>query len=431
MKEKAIWRKKMKKGLLVFLFGVLMVTIFVLPVQAKDQDQKPIKIGAVYTFTGAMAFLNEGIVNGHLLAIDEINRSGGLLGRKIVLIKRDDAGKADVTTRCARELIMREGVDFIVGGYGTIQAMALSAVAADFKVPIFIFGGHSTRITTEDWSPYHFRYSITTSAEGRTLAKIIAEEYLKGIKNPKVYYETWDFEFGRDVYKYFMPAIKQYVPNVTLYEGWPRVGETDYSPFISQILAYKPDVLAHVIFAGGAVANLKQCAQMGVFKNTKLASASVVASNEYREVLKDSIPLGSWSWCYDDENYPRSAEQKKFYDNYRKWKGTTKRVVPSHVWPAYNMIKLYEAAVKKAGTTQSDKVCKAMEGIKINTYNGPVWIRDFDHQVVSGHIWGPLVKKPGSDEIILDPNKARFVPVEPYLFTKAEWKAARKAAGKE
>jgi branched-chain amino acid transport system substrate-binding protein len=421
----------MKKRLAALLLGVLIVATFAYPAQAQKQNQPPIKIGFVYTFTGSMAFLNQGIVNGHMLAIDEINKSGGLLGRKIEVITRDDAGKAELVTRHCRELITREGVDFIVGGYGTIQSMALSAIASDFKIPVFIFGGHSTRITTEDWSPYHFRYSITTSAEGKTLAKITAEEYLKGIKDPRVFYESWDFEFGRDVARYFIPEIKRLRPDVTVYEGWPRVGETDYSPFITQILAYKPHVLAHVIFAGGAVANLKQCAQMGVFEKTKLSSASVVASNEYRKILEDAIPPGSWSWCYDDENYPRNAEQTKFYERYRKWKGTSERVVPSHVWPAYNMIKLYEAAVKKAGTTESAKVCKAMEGIKIDTYNGPLWVRDFDHQVVSGHIWGPLVKKPGSNELILDPAKAKWVPVEPFLFTKAEWHAARKAAGKE
>lgn len=423
----------MRKRLVVLLLGVLMIATFAYPVlaQAQKQNQKPIKIGFIYTFTGAMAFLNQGIVNGHLLAIDEINKSGGLLGRKIEVIQRDDAGKADVVTRHARELITREGVEFIVGGYGTIQSMALSAIARDFKIPVFIFGGHSNRITTEDWSPYHFRYAITCSAEGKTLAKVTAEEHLKGVKNPRVYYMSWDFEFGRDVARYFIPEIKRLVPTVTVAEGWPRVGETDYSPFITQILAFQPHVLAQAIFAGGAVASLKQNAQMGVFEKTKLASASVVASNEYRKILEDAIPPGSWSWCYDDENFPRNTEQKKFYEKYRKWKGTTERVVPSHVWPAYNMIKLYEAAVKKAGTTESEKVCKAMEGIKIKTYNGPLWVRGFDHQVVSGHIWGPLVRKPGSKELILDPAKVRWVPVESFLPTKEEWLAARKAAGKE
>lgn len=417
----------MRKMLAVLVFGVGIVVAFALPAQA----QKPIKIGAVYTFTGAMAFLNENIVDGHALAVDEINKAGGLLGRKIEIVKRDDAGKADLATRYARELITREGVDLIVGGYGTIQAMALGAVASEFKTTTFIFGGHATRITTEDWSPYHFRYAITTTAEGKTLAKVVAEEYLKGVKDPKVYYMSWDFEFGRDVARYFIPTIKQLVPNVKVYEGWPRVGETDYSPFISQILAYKPHVMANVIFAAGAVANLKQCAQMGVFQKTKLASACVVASNEYRKVLGDAIPEGTWSWCYDDEAWPKNAEQEKFYEKYRKWKGTSEKVVPSHVWPAYNMVKLYEAGVKKAGTTDSASVCKAMEGIKIDTYNGPVWIRGFDHQVVSGHIWGPMVKKPGSASYILDPKKTKRIPVEPYLFTKEEWQAARKAAGKE
>lgn len=170
------------------VLGLIIGVSFVFGIALSAQAQKPIKIGAVYTFTGAMAFLNENIVDGHALAVDEINKSGGLLGRKIEIIKRDDAGKADLATRYARELITREGADLIVGGYGTIQAMALGAVASEFKTTTFIFGGHATRITTEDWSPYHFRYAITTTAEGKTLAKVIAEEYLKGVENPKVYY---------------------------------------------------------------------------------------------------------------------------------------------------------------------------------------------------------------------------------------------------
>ncbi len=377
----------MRKRLAVLLIGVFVVAALAIPAQA----QKPIKVGAVYTFTGAMAFLNENIMDGHMMAIDEINKAGGLLGRKIEVIKRDDAGKADLATRYARELITREGVDYVVGGYGTIQAMALAAVAAEFKTTTFIFGGHSTRITTEDWSPYHFRYAITTTAEGKTLAKVVAEEYLKGVKDPKVYYMSWDFEFGRDVARYFIPTIKQLVPNVKLYEGWPRVGETDYSPFISQILAYKPHVMANVIFAGGAVANLKQCAQMGVFQKTKLASACVVASNEYRKVLGDAIPEGTWSWCYDDEAWPRNAEQEKFYEKYRKWKGTSEKIVPSHVWPAYNMMKLYEAAVNKAKTTDSASVCKAMEGIKLDSPRGPVEV-DAQHEMVQPMYVGEIVK---------------------------------------
>ncbi|MCK9275853.1 MAG: ABC transporter substrate-binding protein [Syntrophales bacterium] len=410
-----------------FVVGFFIVAASVCSAQA----QEPIKIGFVYTFTGSMAFVNQNIMDGHNFAIDEINKAGGLLGREIVILKRDDAGKGDLATRYARELITREGVDLIIGGYGTIQANALAAVAEEFKTPTFIFGGHATSLTTEYWSPYHFRYAIQTTAEGKGLAKITAEEYLQGVKDPKIYYMSWDYEFGRDVARNFLPEIKKLVPNIKISEGWPRVGEMDYSPFISQILAYQPHVLINVIFAGGAVANLKQCAQMGVFEKTKLASACVFASNEYRKILGDAIPEGTWSWCYDDEAWPRNEEQKKFYDNFRTWKGlASEEVVPGHVWPSYNMIKLYAAAVEKAKTTDKETVCKAMEGIKIDTYNGPMWIRDFDHQVISGHIWGPMVKDPKSGKYILDPEKTRWVPIEPFLLTKEEWLAARKAAGK-
>jgi ABC-type branched-subunit amino acid transport system substrate-binding protein len=93
-------------------------------------------------------------------------------------------------------------------------------------------------------------------------------------------------------------------------------------------------------------------------------------------------------------------------------------------------MKFVDAAMKKAKSTDKEKVIKAMEGITIDSYWGPMTVRDFDHQVTSGQLWAPLVKKGSQPYYLLDGTKAKYMPCTKDLFTKEEWLAKRKAAGK-
>jgi hypothetical protein len=94
------------------------------------------------------------------------------------------------------------------------------------------------------------------------------------------------------------------------------------------------------------------------------------------------------------------------------------------------MMHLINKGMQKAKTTEPEAVCKAMEGMTMDTHLGPIRIREFDHQVTSGYIWGPAVKKEGVPYLVMGEKKMRYVGIDPDLYTKDEWTAIRKAAGK-
>jgi ABC-type branched-subunit amino acid transport system substrate-binding protein len=142
------------------------------------------------------------------------------------------------------------------------------------------------------------------------------------------------------------------------------------------------------------------------------------------------MPEGSWSHTYDDEVWPNNAGQREFYQKYRNFVKSNDAMVPSHAAPGYYQIYLIAAAMKKAGTTEALAMVKAMEGMTIDTYWGPLKVRDFDHQILVGNIWAPMVSKPGYAYLVFDASRARHVEMEPEIFTKEEWLAKRKAAGK-
>lgn len=413
--------------LVSFLFSFISLT------SAAEKETKPLKFGLVYSTSGALGFLGNNVITGHKMAIDEITKAGGFQGRQVEIILRDDAGSPELTTRYMKELVLRESVDWILTGTGSAISLAAAAVAKEFKVPTFIMGGGTEKVTVEEWNPYIFRYRPTSGTEARTAAKVLADEVLKDIKDPKIYWITWDYEYGRSVHEPFIAKIKELRPDVKIVgEAWPRVGETDYGPFIVQMLALRPHVVINSIWGGGVVALLKQGKSHGLWDITKLMSMAEFAGFEYRKPIGFEIPEGTWSSAYDDPGWPNNEGQRKFYDLYYNFTGKPKdEPPPTFVFPTYNMVHFINKAMEKAGTTEPAAVLKAMEGLEIQTFQGPIRIREFDHQVTSAYVWGPMIKKEGLPYLIVDPKRIKYVPIDKDLYTKEEWLARRKAAGKE
>lgn len=416
-----------KKGI-VFCVIISIITLFSYSAQAAGK----IKLGAAYPLSGAMALMTDGILKGHKLAIDEINKSGGILGRKIELIIKDDEGKPDINSRVCREFAIRDGVDWMLSGYGTGVALSSEAIAGQFKTPLFIFGGHSQTITDKDLNEYSFRYAITTDAEAGMLANVLANHVLKDDKDPTIYWISWDYEYGHSLHQPLMKKIKKLMPNVKIVgEAWPRTGETDYGPFINEMLALKPDVIVNAVWGGGVVSLLKQCSQMGVWQRSKLASMALVGSIEYRQVIGLDMPEGTWSHAYDDKAWPDSDEQKQFYAKYRKFIGDEKAEVPSHAICGYEIIYMIKSAIEKAGGTDKKAMVKAMETVSLDSYRGKLRIRAFDHQVINSNVWAPMVKEPGKPYLEFDKKQIVSESIEEDLLPFDAWLKIRKAAGKD
>ncbi|MBI4594987.1 MAG: ABC transporter substrate-binding protein [Candidatus Tectomicrobia bacterium] len=428
------WMRGTKVKGLLFMALTLVFLILALPGFALAADAKPLKMGIVYPLSGAMGLVGEGLVAGHKMAAEEIMKAGGFQGRKVEFIVRDDLGNPELTTRFTKELIIKEGVEWLLTGAGSAVGLAATAVAKEYKMPTFIIGGGTDKITTEEWNPYIFRYRPTCTAEGRAMARIAAEEVTKDIKNPKIDWISWDYEYGRALYEPFIAKLKELRPDVKIAgEAWPRTGETDYGPYISHMIAVKPDIVVNAIWGGGVIAFLKQGKDRGLWDVSKLLSAAEFSNIEYRTAIGLDIPDGTWSSTYDAVTWPTNEAHRKFYELYYKTFPDKPKNLPPHgfVSPSYYMVHLINKGMEKAKSSEPMAVIKAMEGLTMETYNATVQVRDFDHQVTTGYVWAPMIEKKGVSYPVLDDKRMKYVPIEKELFTKEEWLARRKAAGKE
>ena len=145
------------------------------------------------------------------------------------------------------------------------------------------------------------------------------------------------------------------------------------------------------------------------------------------------MPIGAWGGTYDAVSWPDNERHRKFYQLYYNMFPNKPKNEPPHGFtsPGYYMVQLIGKAMGKAGTTDPQPVLKAMEGLEFDTFNGPIRIREFDHQVTSGYVWGPMIEKQGSDYLVMDPKRQTYVPIGDDLYTREEWLAARRLAGKK
>src|SRR5262245_52829250 len=147
--------------------------LFALPFNA--EAQKPIKVGFPMILSGPGALFGEPALKGAQMYVEEVNAKGGVLGRKLELLPRDTKGNADEAVRVARELILKENVDFLVGTLTSAEGPAVSVVAKENKVVFIAAIPKTDQLTAPDkLHPYVLRVSATTTTEGSSAAEDIA-----------------------------------------------------------------------------------------------------------------------------------------------------------------------------------------------------------------------------------------------------------------
>ena len=143
----------------------VLLAVAVLPLAARAAD--PIRIGFPIPLSGPTAVYGEPVLKGAEMAVAEINAKGGVLGRKLELLSRDSKASADEAVRLARELIIKENVDFLAGTLTSAEAPAVSTVAKENKIVFVAPTSKSTILTdAKHIHPYIFRVSSNTDVEG-------------------------------------------------------------------------------------------------------------------------------------------------------------------------------------------------------------------------------------------------------------------------
>jgi branched-chain amino acid transport system substrate-binding protein len=378
---------------------MLLTLVLAMPLAASAQ--KPIKVGFPMILSGPGALFGEPASKGAQMFVDEINAKGGVLGRKLELLPRDTKGNADEAVRVSRELILKENVDFLVGTLTSAEGPAVSVVAKENKVVFIAPIPKTDQLTAADkLHPYIFRVASTCTIEGRTAAELVAKWGVKRVATISP-----DYAYGQEVTKAFVDYLKKIKPDVEIVDQqWPKLGEQDYTPFINAQLAKKPEAVFSSLWGGHFVTFAKQAKPLGYFDAIKynFFGAGEAASPETTKSMGADYPVGIWGNSYDafywTEGPPAHRDYVARVSKYLKDEYPSSWAIQGYI----GMQALTEA-IKKAGSTDSDKVSKALLGLTIDMPHGKLTIREKDHQANRAQIYGKTVKDPKYPFAIMKP----------------------------
>jgi branched-chain amino acid transport system substrate-binding protein len=391
--------------------AALWAAVALAPLAAAAAD--PIKIGFPMPLSGPTAVYGVPISKGAEMAVADINAKGGVLGRTLELIPRDSKANADEAVRLAREMIIKDNVDFLSGTLTSAEAPAVSTIAKENKV-VFVAPTAKTMLLTapQNLHPYVFRIASNTLIEGRTGATLMAK--WQDVK--KVATIAPDYAYGRDAVSAFIEYIKKLRPDIEIVDQqWPKLGEPDFTAFITAQMGKKPDAAFCDVFGGDFASLVKQATPLGYFKSiqSRLVDGGEVGTVDLAQSLGADYPYGIISDAYDPvvwgEDEP--AEHKAYVEHL---KATMKNEYGSG-WAivGYQSIVAIAEGVKKAGGTDSDKVAKALEGL---TFDTPVGKRTFNaktHETEAGEFWSEMVKDPKVPFAVM--KKAEYIDPTPLL----------------
>ena len=374
---------------MVRVLTLLLAALLALPMAA--EAQKPIKVGFPMILSGPGALFGDPALKGAQMFVEELNAKGGVLNRKIELVPRDTKGDANEAVRVSRELILKENVDFLVGTLTSAEGPAVSVVAKENKIVFIAPIPKTDQLTAPDkLHPYVFRVAANTTMEGRSAAEIMAKWPVS-----KIATISPDYAYGQDVTKSFVEHIKKIKPSVQIVDQqWPKLGEADYTPFINAQLAKKPEAVFSSLWGGHFVTFAKQAKPLGYFDAIKynMLAGGEAASPESTKSMGADYPVGIWGNSYDAFYWGETPAHRDYTARLSKY---LKDEYPSS-WAVQGYIgmQFLTEAIKKAGSTDSDKVSKALLGLTIDTPIGKQTIREKDHQANRGQLYGKTVMDP-------------------------------------
>lgn len=349
-----------------------------------------IKIGEVNSYSGLPAF-TEPYRKGWQLALEEINAAGGVGGKKLVVVSKDDGGKPADAVTAANELVSSEKVAMLFGTFFSHVGLAVSDFAKQKKVFFLAAEPLSDAVT---WSQGH-RYTFRLRPSNYMQAAMLAEE---AAKLPAKRWATIapNYEYGQSAVAVFKKLLSAKRPDVQwVDEQWPPQGKIDAGAVVAASAAANPEAILNVTFGGDLVKLVREGNTRGLFKNRAVVSF-LTGEPEYLDPLKDETPEGwivtGYPWygvTIPEHAAFLKAYQAKFNDYPR---------LGSIV--GYASMKAVAAILAKAGSTDTEKLVDAAEGLSLSTPLGPIEFRKIDHQSTLGAYVGKTSVKDGKGVMV-------------------------------
>jgi len=388
------------KGWLAFAVGAAMLVAG----GAVPSRAQSIKIGDINSYSRIPAF-TQPYRNGLELAVDEINRGGGVLGRDLEIISRDDGGTPAQAVTAAGELVSRYGVSLLVGTFFSNVGLAVSDFAKQRKVLFLASEPLTDAMVWEQGHRYVYRLRPSTTMQAAMLA-------VEAAKLPAVRWATIapNYEYGQSAVAAFKRELSKRRPDVQwIGEQWPALGRLEAGPTIEALAALKPDAIFNATFAADLAKFVREGNLRGLFNDRPVVSF-LSGEPEYLDPLKGETPPGWIVTGYPWESLA-TPEHVRFRDAYMQ-RFSAHPALGSVV--GYATAYSVAAAIKRAGSTDTEKLADAFAGLAVDTPFGRIRYRAGDHQSTLGAFVGRLAVKDGKGVMVdwFYADGARYLPDE-------------------
>lgn len=360
---------------------------------ASAQTQNPIRLGLITSLSGSQVMFGEQGLLGAQIAADQVNKAGGVLGRKLEIVARDDKAKAADGALAARDLI-GSGVTHLLGVPVSSVAFAITPLLEAEKAILLSCGAHSEKLTHDNFTRNYFRAGDNPFMRCNSLGQIAAQRY------PNIV--NWgglvpDYDYGTVVWQSFQDGLidahVKFTKSKPVFSPGVRTpfGAADFRTNITATMGLPADGFLLATFGGDAITLLKQAKPYGFFKKAKLLvdpANEFIVAKALKEDLPDTWLAGTWFYrAYDD--VPTSREL------YAEMVRRTNITMPTVGTAAetHAAVLFYAAAIQAAGTTETQAVISALETVRIESATGPRYFRKGDHQAIKSI---PIVRVRGS-----------------------------------
>jgi branched-chain amino acid transport system substrate-binding protein len=342
-----------------------------------------VKIGVLAPITGFAASDGASVKNSIKLAVDAVNASGGVLGKKVEAVIYDDAADPKQATALARKLIEQDQVKAFVAGSYSMPSRAVAPLFNDEKIPLVAAYAVHPDVTSGGKFSYCFRNGFLGTVEG----KAGGYTCVKILKGKKIAVLTSDNDFGKEMaagFKSFMEGPGGQGAKVVSYQTYP-MSEKDYKPYLSRIKGENPDV----IFSGGYYFQsgpmVKQAREMGI--TAQFVGEEGADSPEFVAIAGKAAAEGFVITTNLNRDDPRPIV-KTFLQNYQAEFKISPDMVGASSYDAFMII---VDAIKRANSLDGAAIQKAIANVK--DYNGLTgMIRGFHNGEVVKDVQVQVVK---------------------------------------
>ena len=371
-----------------------------------DTDN-PIKIGILHSLSGTMAISESVVVDSVLLAVEEINSRGGILGREVIPIIKDGQSDWDIFADEAENLIVEEEVDVVFGGWTSASRKTMKPVFEEYNHLLF----YPVQYEGLESSP-----NIIYTGAAPNQQVLPAIDWANKELGNKFFLVGSDYIFPRSAGEIMKAKILE-IGGSVVGEEYKVLGERDFVDVVDKIVASNPDVILNTINGDSNIEFFKELRKNKIYSYEIPTISFSIAESEIRLIGTKSMQgdYASWNYFQSISNENNQKFVKSFQEKYG-----SHRVVADPMEAGYVGVYLYAKAVESVGSTDIIKVRETLKGLTLNAPEGVVGI-DPENNHLSKIIRIGQILPNGQFKIVSSSEQPIKAQPYPDYKTKEQW----------